>query len=145
MYVCIIYTTPCGLIAVPSCLELVSTDYPQLTILNTSNSTLSSYMCMNGMIPEMRMESVCTRNGTWEPDPRQLNYTSTTTTTLSSHSTDDVHYNIVAGVITGIIILFLIIVLVITAGIIIRLKTKSFSIRKRCETLTWKRGYPSNT
>ena len=89
---------------------------------------------MDGMVPEMRMESVCTKNGTWEPDPGQLNCTSTTTTLLS-HPTDGVRY-IVSGVITGIIILFLIIVLLITAGIIIRLKTKSFSIRKRCETLT---------
>ena len=73
MYLC--YCCPGELITVPSCLELVPTDYPQLTILNTSNSTLSSYMCMDGMIPEMRMESVCTRNGTWEPDPGQLNCT----------------------------------------------------------------------
>ena len=71
------YTLPHAgdLISAPSCLELVLTDYPQLTILNTSNSTLSSYMCMDGMIPDMRMESVCTRNGTWEPDPKKHNCT----------------------------------------------------------------------
>ncbi len=90
---------------------------------------------MDGMIPEMRMESVCTRNGIWEPDPRQLNCTPRMTATVgaSLHPTDGVPYNnIVAGVVTGIIFLFLIIVVVVTAGIIIRLnfKTMSFSIRK---------------
>ncbi len=88
------------------------------------------------MIPEMRMESVCTRNGTWELDPEQVNCTpkmTHPTVGTSSHPTDGVLYNnkiIVAGVITGIIFLFLIIVLIITAGIIIRLKITSFFIRK---------------
>ncbi len=80
------YTLPHtgGLITASSCMELVPTDYPQWTILNTSNSTLSSYMCMDGMIPEMRMESVRTRNGTWEPDPGQLNCTPRMTGEISS-------------------------------------------------------------
>ncbi len=85
---------------------------------------------MDGMVPEMRMESVCTKNGTWEPDPGQLNCTPKMTHAnvgTSSHPTDGVPY-IVAGVVTGIIFLFLIIVLVITAGIIIRLKITSFFI-----------------
>ena len=88
---------------------------------------------MDGMIPEMRMESVCTRNGTWEPDPGQLNCTPRRTTTYtvdeSPHPPDVVHY-IVAGGIASIVILFLIIVIVTAVGLMIRLKTMSFNIRK---------------
>ncbi len=85
---------------------------------------------MDGMIPEMRMESVCTRNGTWEPDLGQLNCTPRTYTVDASPYPPDVVHYIVAGGIAGIVILFLIIVIVTAVGLMIRLKTMSFHIRK---------------